>query len=107
MIRVGAKHVSAHEAYADVARVIAGEVTVASEDREITDAVAVTIAAWWQASAGIGQVLASFASGCAVSREELLEDIARTRIVEGYHTAEMNLSDRDALDCLSTYIINA
>lgn len=49
-----------------------------TENGEISDMAARTIASWWQSSGAVGSVLASLASGCAVSRDELIEDIAMT-----------------------------
>ena len=37
-----------------------------------------TIASWWQSPGSVGHVLASFASGMEVSREELLTDIRKS-----------------------------
>jgi hypothetical protein len=72
--------------------------------REISDASAVAIASWWQAPSGTGYVLAGFASGCVVDRDELLDDIAATRREADaeYHTDE----ERTALDCLSTFVLH-
>lgn len=91
----------AREAYADVAAVVGG-----SAGREILPETAVTIAALWQSSGSVGHVLAGFASGGAVDRDELLDDIYRTRLHHGYYTREMDARDRDALDCLSTFVLN-
>lgn len=69
---------------------------------EIGDAAALTVAAQWQASGSVGSVLASFASGCLVSRASLLDDIAATRRQAGPWIAP---SDARALDQLATFVI--
>lgn len=56
----------------------------------ISDAAAVTIAAWWQSPGSIGHVLASFASGCEIDRADLAEDIARTEREIEQPTAELD-----------------
>jgi len=50
--------------------------TIATENGELSDAAAKTIAAWWQSPGTIGSQLAALASGCAVDRDALCEDIA-------------------------------
>jgi hypothetical protein len=77
--------------------------------QEIRPESAVAIASWWQSSGTVGSVLAGFASGAEVDREELLDDIAATRQAEGYHGypgRQMPKDDRDALDCLATFVLN-
>lgn len=81
---------------------------------EISPNCAVTVAAWWQSSGNIGSVLAAFASGAEVDRTALLDDIAATRLAEGYFDSSgkpftrrhMSDNDRLALDMLSTFVIN-
>jgi hypothetical protein len=99
-IQVRANQIGSHAAYAEVAQVFA------TGTGEISDATAATIAAWWQTSSGAGRLLASFASGCSVEREALLDEITDTRNAEGYHNGRMAPRDRAALDCLSTYVLN-
>lgn len=100
-IRVRASHVSEDQARRDVESVFAGG------GREVEPETAVTIASWWQSPGSIGHVLAAFASGAAVSKSDLLDDIAATRNAHGYHTFDMLPSDKRALDCLGTFVINA
>lgn len=52
--------------------------TIDTENGEISDEVAKTIASWWQSSGTVGSALASLASGAAVDRDYLYEDIAAT-----------------------------
>lgn len=89
------------EAYADVADVLYGqEETPFSERREIHDATAVTIAAWWQSTGVVGRHMATLASGLPVHLDSLLDDIACSR-------DETDMPrDRDALDCLATWAMN-
>lgn len=68
----GTEHVANHEAMQNV-------VNAAADGILITPATAGTIASWWQSPGGIGSVLAGFASGAAVKRAELLDDIHATR----------------------------
>jgi uncharacterized membrane protein YczE len=49
--------------------------------RTILNSSAAAIAAWWQAPAGVGRVLAAFASGLPVDVDELQDDI-RASIAE-------------------------
>lgn len=100
-IQVRARAIDSDAAYADVAAVIGNDMGC-----EITSETAITIAQWWHSPGSIGHVLASFGSGMKVSREELLDDIHRTRMHDGYFTRAMDARDRDALDCLSTFVIN-
>lgn len=80
--------------------------------REISPAVAVTIASWWQSSGTVGSTLAAFATGCMVDRDALLDDIHATRMTEGYFDQSgspfarglMSEDDRTALDMLSTFV---
>lgn len=104
-IQVRARAIDSDAVYADVATVIAQDMENMSETMEIADETAITIAQWWHSPGAIGHVLASFGSGMEVSREELLDDIHRTRLTCGYFSREMEGRDRDALDCLSTFII--
>lgn len=100
LIQVGASQVSEDQARRDVESVFGGG------GREVDPETAVTIASWWQSSGAIGRVLAGFASGASVSKDDLLDDIAATRNAHGYHTLDMLPPDRRALDCLSTFVIN-
>ena len=98
MIQVRERHVTSEEAYADV------ELSYGSH--EIDPATAVTIASWWQAPAGVGYILAGFASGCEVDDVALLDDIAATRRKQGYPTG-LAPRDRKALDMLATFVLAA
>jgi hypothetical protein len=99
-IQVSARGIDGDSAYANVAAVsVMGY-------GEIEPETAVTIAAMWQSPGTVGHVLAGFASGAPVDREELLDDIYRTRKTEGYFTGGMSAADKDALDCLSTFVIH-
>jgi len=98
MIQVRERHVTSEEAYADV------ELSYGSH--EIDPATAVTIASWWQAPAGVGYILAGFASGCEVDDVALLDDIAATRREQGYPTG-LAPRDRKALDMLATFVLAA
>lgn len=70
-VQVRARHLGSGRVQAEVARWNLSE-------RRISDRAAVTIAAWWQSPGGVGHVLASFASGVAVERGDLADDIERT-----------------------------
>jgi len=52
--------------------------TIPTENGELSDAAAKTIASWWQSSGTVGSALASLASGAAVDRDYLYEDIGAT-----------------------------
>lgn len=71
-----------------------------AERREIEPATARAIASWWQSSGTVGHVLASFASGVAVDRTALLDDIAASR--HGMTSA----AEHAELDVLATFVIN-
>lgn len=73
--------------------------------KEVSPFTAVTIAAWLQSSGSVGKHLAAFACGAEVSKEELLDDIARTRedLPRDYQDAASNWL---ALDMLATFVIN-
>ena len=73
--------------------------------QEVAPTTALTIASWWQSSGPVGSVLASFASGAEVDRAELLEDIHKLRLADGYFNGTMEQADKIALDMLSTFII--
>ena len=105
-IQVRVRHAVSTSAYADVQAVDSQTGPLESRRREITPESAVAIASWWQSPGSVGSALAAFASGCSVDRGELLNDIAFTRVFEGYYTREMATCDRLALDCLSTFILN-
>lgn len=116
-IQVRENHATSLDAYANVATVMAQERGPNVYIAEIWPYVAVTIASWWQSSGTVGNVLAAFASGAEVDRTALLDDIDATRREHGYHIALTYVSalhrlvpmaprDRDALDCLSTFVIN-
>lgn len=98
-IRVRGKQLGSREAYQIIARKYA-------QGAEIGPNTAVTIASWWQSPRAIGHVLAVFAGGQTVDRSELLDDIARTRSVEGYTDGRMALRDKVAIDMLATFVIN-
>lgn len=87
--------------YADVAAVYGNDMGV-----ELTRGSAVNIAAWWQSPGAIGHVLAQFASGLPTDRAELLDDIHATRTAGGYFNGTMAERDKNALDCLSTFVIH-
>lgn len=70
---------------------------------ELTDAAAVTIASWYQAPRGTGSVLATFASGLPVNREDLSRDVSDT-IDECYD--RLGNLDRRALDMLGTWVLH-
>lgn len=96
-IKVTAPIIPSGEAQDDIAHVVAG--TTLSDDGEITDATARTIASWWQSPGSIGGALAALASGATVDRAALLEDI--------------NLTGRTAspmwpeeLECLATWAMS-
>lgn len=73
-----------------------GEVIQAREQsREICDAAAVTIAAWWQSPGSIGHVLATFASGLPVTSDDLIGDIVATMAND--HPGEREAACLDAL----------
>lgn len=93
-IQVRAQHVSSEYANANVAAVsVMGT-------GEVEPETAVTVASWYQSPGAIGHVLASFASGAAVDRTELLDDISAT--VRSDLGGEWPLE----LECLSTFVIN-
>ncbi len=94
--------VQAHQINEDAAR--ADVSSAAATDQDIAESTAVTIAAWWQSPGSVGHVLAAFASGAQVSAQELLDDIDATRRHEGYHTGAMAPPDRQALDCLESFV---
>lgn len=96
-IQIRTRHLDTDETHSDV--------KAASErGEEITPAAAVTIASWWQAPGGTGYVLAGFASGAKVDRDELLEDIFYTS-TEAYRDGNLSVEDKLALDMLSTFVI--
>jgi hypothetical protein len=95
-IRVHETQVSEAHALADLQEALEQTGPLASR-REILPATAVTIASWWQSAGNVGRHLAAFASGSAVDRTALLDDIAATRRIHGRN---------DALDCLATFIID-
>lgn len=98
-IQVRAPHVDTYSVAHDV-------LTSHNANHEIAPATAVTIASWWQSSGNVGNVLAGFASGATVDRGALLDDIAATRHVEGYHNGRMNTADMMDLDMLATFVLN-
>lgn len=98
-IQVRAQHVTSDIVNQDVANVLTQDLDLTSY--EINPSTAVTIASWWQSSGRVGSVLAAFASGSAVDRDALLDDIHRTRV-----TNIINEGDALQLDCLATFVIN-
>jgi len=80
---------------ADVRAALADSPSTAGPRHLITAASARAIAFWWQSPGAVGHVLASFASGVAVQRADLLEDIARSRGTDG--VTEGQLGELDAL----------
>lgn len=100
-LRVRAEHVSDEQAYR--------QVRARHGVDEIDDAVAVTIASWWQSPGTVGRHLAALASGAEVDHADLLDDIAATRQAENYygssHWPRMSSDDRDALDMLATWTL--
>ncbi len=90
------------EARADVRSVDAQSAESIIDNREIQPETALAIASWWQSSGTVGSVLAGFASGAAVERRALLDDITRTRATAGYIAPH----DQIALDCLCTFVIH-
>lgn len=64
----------------------------------ISDESAVAIASWWQSPGRVGNVLASFASGVAVDRGDLLNDVWDTM-------RDTGLFQRD-LDALHMWVLN-
>ena len=73
--------------------------------KEVEPHTAVTIAAWFQSPGTVGKHLAGLASGCAVVRGDVLDDIAATRrdFPRDYDSAESNWL---ALDMLATFVAN-
>lgn len=97
-IQIKAQHVTSNEAYRQVA--------ARSGIDEIDDAVAVTIASWWQSPSTPGNILAALASGAAVEYDDLVDDIYATRWVHGASSGlAIPRTDRQALDALSTWAI--
>ena len=76
------------------------ELTACYGQREISDAVAVTVASWHQSPGTVGRVLAALASGATVEHDELADDIYMTRGQIG----QGSVNRRD-LDQLSTWAI--
>jgi len=68
---------------------------------EVDDAVAVTIASWWQSPGTVGRHLAALASGAPVSYQDLADDIAGTRRTPG----AVSVDAKRELDMLSTWAI--
>lgn len=91
---------TSEEVYADIEAVLAQDCPH-EQRREITPSSARSVAFWWQSPGRVGHVLASFASGVAVSREELLADIERSR-----DTIDVTSDQLRELDCLSTFVLN-
>lgn len=91
------RQVSSIDAYAQVA--------ACSGMREVSDSVAVTIAAMWHSPGSIGRTLAALASGLSVDVTELLDDIYATR-TEARRTGTLTREDATALDALATWAIN-
>lgn len=102
-IKVRASHVDTNRAYR--------QVRARHGVDELDDAVAVTVASWWQSPGSVGRYLAALASGAEVDGAQLADDIAKTRQDHGYYThmrgvndGRMSRDDRMALDALSTWI---
>ena len=77
--------------------------TIHTDNGEISDAVAKTIASWYQSSGTIGSVLAGLASGAAVDRDALAEDVAATGR-QSMHTHGGHWADE--LNYLATWVLN-
>lgn len=92
-IQIKASHVTSDEAYRQVA--------ARSGIDEIDDAVAATIASWWQSPSTVGRHLAALASGAPVEYQDLANDIYRTR----RETGGMSPATNRELDALSTWAI--
>lgn len=95
-----ARSVSTEEVLEDIHAVLV-QVGPYEQRREITPASARSIAFWWQSPGGTGHLLASFASGVAVDRSELLADIERSR-----DTLDVTAEQLLELDVLSTFVLN-
>jgi hypothetical protein len=95
-LKVTAEHVTSTRAYE--------QVNARNGIDEIDDAVAVTIASWWQSPGYIGKALAALASGAEVDYHALVEDLSLTLKDGGYHDRTMPASDRQALDMLGTWL---
>jgi hypothetical protein len=94
-IQVRETHVSSETAYAAVLK-------ARSAATRIDGATAVTIASWWQSPGRIGSVLAGFASGAEVARQDLLDDIDATRAEQGEE--QIAGRDSDALHSLAAFV---
>ena len=75
-IEITAPMLSMKETLREVLSVVDG--TAKTDNGELSDGAARSIAALYQSSGSIGSVMASLASGCAVNRDELLADISDT-----------------------------
>ena len=93
----GVTMLSYADATAEVAAVIAG--TIETDNGELSDGAAKAIAAAWQSPGTVGNVLASLASGHAVNRWALGDDITAT----GRQADPMWPTE---LECLATWAIN-
>lgn len=91
-IRVRVAHLTQGEVYAEVREAYAAE-------REISDAAAVTIAAWWAAPSN--PAFTALATGCATTAEAIGADICRE-----YNVLPYDGIDRLCLDMLGTWAIN-
>lgn len=89
----------------EIQQVLAG--TASTENGELSDAAARTVASWWPKSifTQFGSVLQDFSWGREVDRDELLEDISATaRSLMG--TREFPNGWPRNLELLSTWVIN-
>jgi len=91
------RHMREHEVYDMVQERLGKE--------EITDACAVSIAAWWQSPRGNGYALAQLASTGTVDYSDLSDAIMLTRreAVESYGSASPDVA---ALDMLGTWALH-
>lgn len=69
------------------------------QEREISDAAALTIASWWQSPDPLGLAFAELSTTGSVNYQDLSDAIARE--YDGTHTL-----DRLCLDMLSTWALN-
>jgi len=69
--------------------------------REIDDAVAATIASWWQSPGSVGRAFAALASGAPVDSSDVLADVSAS-----LPETQPNTRDRLALEMLATWALN-
>lgn len=91
--------VIAHATHHETSNVAYAQARVRRGQQEIDDAVALTIASWWQAPAGKARAFATLASTHKVEYHALADAIH-----EAYLEAE-TLDDKLALDMLSTWAL--